>query len=387
MAFHETRALRQPQRQWFWQENDGAFVPYDEDQNFQIEDAYQSNAVSCEDIIGDRGQVKNGWTYRVEFDRARDQHFQINVQTKKRRLLRHQPLAAKPSARAAAAVASALESLPSSGAGKASARERLTFTALSKADLSSACQSFKTWVKSLEHTATIQNVGKLSAAKIKELLLIGQAYRVSVDYQANALVLTGLKESVRLVETKIAHSLRTLAAVVEFPEKWIDPKETGVSLVQVSRSSMEGKVVLDKIKETMPDAQVHKIEQVQHWYLWRVYAQKRENLRLKYAGQNQNEAQFEKLLFHGSRQTPPSTIFNAEDGFVMNFSNPGMVRRCTGSQWRQSAHLFRSVGPWDLLCGQCQLLQSICVHNGGEQEAILLSFSPRRPRRRVAIER
>ncbi len=55
--------------QWEWRENDGSFVPFDPDQNTQIEIAFVKNQHKGKiTVTGDRNQVKNNFKYEVDFD-------------------------------------------------------------------------------------------------------------------------------------------------------------------------------------------------------------------------------------------------------------------------------------------------------------------------------
>lgn len=62
-----------------------------------------------------------------------------------------------------------------------------------------------------------------------------------------------------------------------------------------------------------------KLERIQNKWLWERYARHRERIRLKNNGQCN-----EMDLFHGTRGTMPSQIFNGEEGFDMRFCVKGL---------------------------------------------------------------
>jgi hypothetical protein len=61
------------------------------------------------------------------------------------------------------------------------------------------------------------------------------------------------------------------------------------------------------------------IERIQNKWLWEHYHQERKRLHTKNSGTIN-----EYKLFHGTRGTAPSLVYNGEVGFDMRFSNKGM---------------------------------------------------------------
>jgi len=55
--------------QWSWEENNGSFVPFDPDQNYEIEKAYAKQGGKGKVIVvGDLQKQKNGHSYEIDFD-------------------------------------------------------------------------------------------------------------------------------------------------------------------------------------------------------------------------------------------------------------------------------------------------------------------------------
>ncbi len=72
----------------------------------------------------------------------------------------------------------------------------------------------------------------------------------------------------------------------------------------------------------MPTANIQKIERIQNRRLWRAFSNEIEEVKQK----NDGEANLGQL-FHGTRATPPPTIYMSEEGFNINYANDGMWGR------------------------------------------------------------
>ena len=67
--------------QWSWKENNGVFVPFDPDQNYEIEVAYiKQKGIGSVEVKGDIARVKNSWSYIIDFDKMTElnTHFKSN---------------------------------------------------------------------------------------------------------------------------------------------------------------------------------------------------------------------------------------------------------------------------------------------------------------------
>src|SRR5690606_25298078 len=67
--------------QWSWRENNGSYVPFDPDQNYQIEMAYiKQNHHGKIVVVGDLNKTKNGHSYEIDFDNMTEinTHFRQN---------------------------------------------------------------------------------------------------------------------------------------------------------------------------------------------------------------------------------------------------------------------------------------------------------------------
>ena len=88
------------------------------------------------------------------------------------------------------------------------------------------------------------------------------------------------------------------------------------------QGSPEWKKVQIKFNLTLP-GQIQKIERIQNRKLWKVYQNEIEDVTHKNNGMS---AQIMEL-FHGTRATPPSCIYESEEGFNIVYSNDGIWGR------------------------------------------------------------
>lgn len=75
--------------EWSWQENDSTYVPFDNDQNLQIEIAFLKQKGKGKIIVtGDLNRVKNNFQYEIDFDNMTE----INTKYK----VNHRPIRRLP---------------------------------------------------------------------------------------------------------------------------------------------------------------------------------------------------------------------------------------------------------------------------------------------------
>ena len=105
---------------------------------------------------------------------------------------------------------------------------------------------------------------------------------------------------------------------VVYPKEWETQNET-LELKVLERHCNEWSEVAQKFRATLPQKYIVKIERIQNKWLWEKYYQHRDRMKRKNDGVIN-----EKLLFHGTRNTLPSTIYQDEEGFDMRFGRVGM---------------------------------------------------------------
>ena len=105
---------------------------------------------------------------------------------------------------------------------------------------------------------------------------------------------------------------------VVYPEEW-ELQDEEVELKVLARHCNEWSKVAQQFNVTLPQKYIVKIERIQNKWLWEKYYQHRDRMKRKNDGKIN-----EKLLFHGTRNTLPSSIYNDEEGFDMRFGRAGM---------------------------------------------------------------
>ena len=111
-------------------------------------------------------------------------------------------------------------------------------------------------------------------------------------------------------------------AGADHPETW-DHMDEGTEcipmLLDPEFESEEYGRIAGRFLQTMPNADILKIERIQNKPLWMKYIQCSEHML-----QFNDGILGEQMLFHGSRTTDPSDIYKGDSSFDMRFSNYGM---------------------------------------------------------------
>ena len=145
---------------------------------------------------------------------------------------------------------------------------------------------------------------------------------VSKDDNVHVL-LHGWEKSVAKVKEECTGELLHLhtaqaCAGVKKPDEWEEDGSSSV-LKAVRIGSAEYNKVLARMRETVPNVIIVKLERIQNEWLWDRFFQHRDRIKKKNQG-----VVGEKDLFHGTRSTDPNLIYNGEEGFDMRFSQAGM---------------------------------------------------------------
>ena len=104
-----------------------------------------------------------------------------------------------------------------------------------------------------------------------------------------------------------------------FPDEWTQQNED-IELKLLVRGSTEWLNVYEIFCTTLPSKHIIMIQRIQSKRLWENYHNHRERMKTKNGEDKINEM----LLFHGTRNTPPDTIYHDEEGIDMRCSRTGM---------------------------------------------------------------
>lgn len=108
------------------------------------------------------------------------------------------------------------------------------------------------------------------------------------------------------------------SAAIAYPPEW-EPQTKTTELFEISRISTERQYVISMFQTTLSSAKIVSVKRIQNKWLWERYEHNKRRLEEKNAGRIN-----EKLLFHGSRNSPAEVIYDSEEGFDMRFSSKGM---------------------------------------------------------------
>lgn len=91
-----------------------------------------------------------------------------------------------------------------------------------------------------------------------------------------------------------------------------------MTILDVLQGSLEWTEIENEFLKTSPKAFITKVERIQNKILWATFQTQVKN----YSIRNNGRKPCIKMLYHGTRGTPPAMI--AESGFDMRFSKDGL---------------------------------------------------------------
>ena len=108
---------------------------------------------------------------------------------------------------------------------------------------------------------------------------------------------------------------------LNIPKEWGEQEEQ-CKLVELLKNDPDFICIEKRMKETMVNVEIDKIERVQNLRIWNHYAFRRQTLQKELS--NKPNLQIEMELFHGTRATLPSEVYNGEYGFDMTYCTSGL---------------------------------------------------------------
>ncbi|CAF0844608.1 unnamed protein product [Adineta steineri] len=167
----------------------------------------------------------------------------------------------------------------------------------------------------------------------KEINKIATQQSVQIEFQQQhseqlTMILKGFKANVSEAKLSIAlYAQDMLKKQVENDDELEVPKEWGeqeeeCKLVEISRTDPTFIRIEKRMKETMSTIKIDKIQRVQNLRMWSHFAFRHRELKKKL--RNMPNLEIEMELFHGTRHTLPSEIYNGEYGFDMTYCTAGM---------------------------------------------------------------
>ena len=182
-------------------------------------------------------------------------------------------------------------------------------------------------IKQLELLLKKKKISKLIPADGLSLQSVKSEYESLFNVfiekaMSNQISITGSKANVsKVVEQILINS--TTKSLCSFPKEWKQPHDS-FQIVPITETANphEYHRVVNKLKETLPNIQIVKIERVQNPTIWRKYVSEK-----GFVKDMIGKEPMELTLFHGTRTLDPSEVYQGEIGFDMAHSSDGMWGR------------------------------------------------------------
>ena len=175
--------------------------------------------------------------------------------------------------------------------------------------------------KFFESNMVSEEISLSAALPVDVIDTVCKKYKVKrSDLSSGKVVLKGLENNVTKATLEIKDILlQDYNKADIYPDEWEPQNEEPLELKPLTKNSPEWSKVSQQFLATLQSSSIVKIERVQNRWLWEKYSQHFERMKRKNEG-----VVNEKLLFHGTRNTPPSCIYQDEEGFDIRFSNAGL---------------------------------------------------------------
>jgi poly [ADP-ribose] polymerase 10/14/15 len=156
---------------------------------------------------------------------------------------------------------------------------------------------------------------------------------IQVDFQQDStgnlsLILKGFPQNILQAKLQISLYVQDILRMeadqddqLNIPGEWGEQEEQ-CKLVALPNNHPDFIRIESRMKETMTNVKIDKIERVQNLRFWNHYAFRRRTLQQELI--DKPNLQIEMELFHGTRTTPPNEIYNGEYGFDMTYCTSGL---------------------------------------------------------------
>ena len=280
---------------WYWKDDNGTFRPYTHSISVEIGRIQSENAVNCIHI--------DGRDYKFDFINK----YQINTSTGHKREIK----------------------VSRNGDSEASVAGLSITVKGCEEDVLASKKKVMEYFKKQEKEDKWQ-IPRIFLPKMEPMIRNSCArYSVKVSFEDASkdnvqVLLHGWEKSVALVKEQCTGELLNLttaqahAGVVKKPDEWEEDGSSSVLKV-VQNGSAEYNKVLARMRETVPNVNIVKLERIQNEWLWEKFSQHRDRIQKKNQG-----VVGENDLFHGTRSTDPRFIYEGEEGFDMRFSQAGI---------------------------------------------------------------
>eukprot|EP01133_Synstelium_polycarpum_P015680 gene15680-18634_t len=344
--------------QWSWRENDGTFIEFDSDQNYQLEIGYLQ-AKQTLVVTGDRNMIKNNYHYKIDFAKMTETNTQFNNNPRPITRVPKKNIASNPDY---------VNSFKLFESERLIKEEQQGFTGMAQNDApeddyfdySTADLSLKTilvissdfkystqaklalerYSKGQQETRQTPMTKTHFTALESKIKSVAQDKGCTFQHSHERLLITGQKAGVSAaMEQVVAILFKHMQDNPDRSDNLVYPwasaatQMTNLEIVNLSTTNKEYLDVMALIKKTSPNTVVEKIERINNKWLWEAYSVSRKMLSKKLLYNIPADGSMiplkERMLFHGTRAVDPKTIYNGEVGFDTRHAAAGMWGRAT----------------------------------------------------------
>lgn len=200
--------------------------------------------------------------------------------------------------------------------------------------LSTAEEKLRHTLRDRISSETIEIPPKMNTQVYRNLFLsMVRQYCVecTLDQRESLIYLKGTKQNTNGVKTCLQQAIIKIlsenkAPHHHFPSEW-DPQTDNIALCIVAEGGSEWTRIVELMRESMSNVKVKKIERIQNKALRQKYDFFKSRMEEATHGSGVNE----KELFHGTRKTHPSQIYESDKGFDFRFGRES-------SMWGQGTY-------------------------------------------------
>ena len=306
--------------QWYWANDHGSYTPYSNEVSIVLSQEYRTNPT------GSAVFLVNDTTYWLDFSIMK----QTNVDTGYKRKVMYQP-------RSASEPQMQWEVVDEPSA-KPTGQQR---QAPAESDEPTHCVKLYGPEENLEPASKwigrqldsrVKNDSltlplRLSQRQEENLQRIASKHHVEMQIndssRQKAVEIRGVDYKVEKAVAEMEHVISNAGSSSgpsedRLPPWWV-PSNVTLFVFSVKRGSAEWNQVELKFSSTIAHVRIKTIDRIQNKWLWKRYTQHRAML------QEKNHGLVNEMdLFHGTGDTPPTRIYDSEEGFDMRFSAQGM---------------------------------------------------------------
>ena len=173
---------------------------------------------------------------------------------------------------------------------------------------------------------------------LEQIRSLEQDNNVTIKINNNKMVVSGMNDDVDKIKSFVLDFSVTNANKIKYPNEWTH-SHNNLEKVELNQNSPEFKTIYNRIKETVADFEISKIERIQNKHLWKVYQRQIDFFKDKGVSIN------ETSLFHGTGITSPELIYDGEIGFQTQFASAGMWGRgiyfAVNASYSKSGYTYR----------------------------------------------